>query len=187
MSMLARVPRSRTTKDVDLAAQQAGDLAEAERLLSALVAADLGDHLTFRLIRSEPTGLGDNQPGVATRRFVYVCLDIHTDRQIDTMTVDLVVLAHTQSVDLHELRRAIAAKQALGGIEPFEHFEIPADWSRTYPTTAKGVPIAASFTATTAADIVAAFIDPVLGASAGDTAIWDPQELAWCAARARTR
>lgn len=253
MSMLARVPRSRTTKDVDLAAQQAADLAQAERLLSALVAADLGDHLTFRLIRSEPTGLGDNQPGVATRRFVYVCLDIQTDRQIDTMTVDvvvgpmpvgrpeviepanrlhlrrplvtypyrlypiadqiadkvcatmdtnypggkrssrvkdlvdLVVLTHTQSVDLHELRRAIAAKRALGGIEPFEHFEIPADWSRTYPTTAKGVPIAASFTATTAADVVAAFIDPALGVSAGGTAIWDPQELVWCAARARTR
>lgn len=245
MSMLARVPRSRTTKDVDLAAQQAGDLAEAERSLSALVAAGLGDHLTFRLIRSERTGLGDNQPGVATRRFVYVCLDIHTDRQIDTMTVDvvvgpapvgrpeviepanrlhlhrplvtypyrlypiadqiadkvcatmdanypggrrssrvkdlvdLVVLAHTQTVDLHELRRAIAAKQVLGGIEPFEHFEIPADWSRTYPATAKGVPIAASFTATTAADVVAAFIDPVLRVSARDTAIWDPQELVW--------
>src|SRR5690606_21840201 len=63
MSILARVPRSRTTKDVDLAAQQAGDLAEAERSLSVLVAADLGDHLTFRLIRSEPTGFGDNQPG----------------------------------------------------------------------------------------------------------------------------
>lgn len=251
MSMLARVPRSRTTKDMDLAAQQAGDLAEAEQSLSALVAADLGDHLTFRLVRSEPTGLGDNQPGVATRRFLYACLDIHTDRQIDTMIVDvvvgpipvgrpeviepanrlrlrrplvtypyrlypiadqiadkvcatmdtnypggkrssrvkdlvdLVVLAHTQSVDLHELRRAIAAKQALGGIEPFGHFEIPADWSRTYPTTAKGVPIAASFTATTAADVVAAFIDPALGMSAGDTAIWDPQELVWCGARAR--
>lgn len=245
MSMLARVPRSRTTKDMDLAAQQAGDLAEAERSLSVLVAADLGDHLTFRLIRSEPTGFGDNQPGVATRRFVYACLDIHTDRQIDTMTVDvvvgpipvgrpeviepanrlhlrrplvtypyrlypiadqiadkvcatmdtnypggkrssrvkdlvdLVVLAHTQSVDLHELRRAIAAKQSLGGMGPFEHFEIPADWSRTYPATAKGVPIAASFTATTAADVVAAFIDPALGKSAGDTVIWDPQELTW--------
>ena len=37
MSMLARVPRSRTTKDVDLASQQAVDLAEAERALADLV------------------------------------------------------------------------------------------------------------------------------------------------------
>ena len=87
VSMLARVPRSRTTKDMDLAAQHAQDLNEAEQSLSALAAADLGDHLTFRLIRSEPTGLGDNQPGVATRRLIYACLDTDTDRQIDTMTV----------------------------------------------------------------------------------------------------
>jgi len=66
LSMLARVPRSRTTKDVDLAAQDTVDLDEAERALSALVAVDLGDHLTFRLTRSIPTGLGDNQPGVQT-------------------------------------------------------------------------------------------------------------------------
>lgn len=58
LSMLARVPRSRTTKDVDLAALHAADFAEAERALAALAAADLGDHLTFRLIRSTPTGLG---------------------------------------------------------------------------------------------------------------------------------
>ena len=64
LSMLAWVPRSRTTKDVDLAAQHAGDLTQAERMLSALVAVDLGDHLTFRLVRSMPTGLGDTQPGV---------------------------------------------------------------------------------------------------------------------------
>ena len=62
MSMLARVPRSRTTKDVDLAALHASDLAEAERALTALVEVDLEDHLLFRLIRSTPTGLGENQP-----------------------------------------------------------------------------------------------------------------------------
>jgi hypothetical protein len=53
MSMLARVPRSRTTKDVDLAALRASDLAEAERALAALAAADLGDHLTFRLLKRQ--------------------------------------------------------------------------------------------------------------------------------------
>ena len=40
MSMLARVPRSRTTKDVDLAALRASDLAEAQRAVAALAEAD---------------------------------------------------------------------------------------------------------------------------------------------------
>jgi hypothetical protein len=91
LSMLARVPRSRTTKDIDLALHQAADLGRAEQALSALVSADLGDHLTFRLVRSLPTGLGDTQPGVETRRLVYACLDIDHDAQVDTVAVDVVV------------------------------------------------------------------------------------------------
>ncbi|MBB5791811.1 nucleotidyl transferase AbiEii/AbiGii toxin family protein [Jiangella mangrovi] len=211
------------------------------------MAADLGDHLTFRLIRSEPIGLGDNQPGVTTRRLVYACLDTDSDRQIDTMTVDvvvgpapvglpevvepanrlhlrrelvthpyqlypvtdqiadkvfatmdttypggkrssrvkdlvdLVVLAHTQRIDLGELRRAIDAKQTLSGIEPFGHFEIPTDWTRTYPATAKGVPIAETFSAATAAHVVATLIDPALN-RCPNTATWDPGELTWSTA-----
>lgn len=246
MSMLARVPRSRTTKDVDLAAQQARDLVEAERALTELVAVDLGDHLTFRLIRSAPTGLGDNQPGVATRRYFFACIDVDHDTQIDTVTVDvvvgpppvghpevvepanrlhlrqplvtypyrlypmadqiadkvcatmdtnypggkrssrvkdlvdLVVLAHTQSVDLRELGAAIAAKRILSGIAPFEHFDIPSDWTRTYPTTAKGVPSAEAFTSETAATLVAAFIDPAID-NTSNTGTWNPLKLAWSA------
>lgn len=202
MSMLARVPRSRTTKDMDLAAQQATDLAEAERALTELVEVDLGDHLTFRLIRSTPTGLGDNQPGVATRRYIFACIDVDHDTQIDTMTVDVVVgpppVGRPEVVEpanrLH-LRRAlithpyrlypvadqIAAKRAISGIEPFEHFDIPPDWTRTYPSTAKGVPSAASFTAETAAALVATFVDPALDKSS-NTATWDPQALTWIAA-----
>lgn len=91
MSMLARVPRSRTTKDVDLASLRAADLAEAERALAELVDADLGDHLTFRLVRSNPTGLDENQPGLATRRCIFACIDVDEDTQIETVTVDVVV------------------------------------------------------------------------------------------------
>lgn len=247
MSMLARVPRARTTKDVDLAAQAASGLAEAERALTGLVEVDLGDHLTFRLIRSVPTGLGDNQPGVATRRHIFACIVVDHDLQIDTVTVDvvvgpppvgrpeivepanrlhlrrplvtnpyrlfpvadqvadkvcammdtnypggkrssrvkdlvdLVVLAHTQTVALPELRAAIAAKRAISGIKPFEHLDIPADWSRTYPPTAKGVPSAETFTAETAAALAASFVDPALDNSS-DTATWDPERLEWVAA-----
>jgi hypothetical protein len=91
MSMLARVPRSRTTKDVDLAALHASDLAGAQTALAALAEADLGDHLAFRLVRSTPTGLGENQPGVATRRYVFACIDADYGTQVDTVTVDVVV------------------------------------------------------------------------------------------------
>ncbi|MFI5624795.1 nucleotidyl transferase AbiEii/AbiGii toxin family protein [Nocardioides sp. NPDC051685] len=95
MSMLARVPQSRSTKDMDLASERASDLAEAEAALSRAVAVDLDDHLTFRLIRSTSTGLGENQPGVATRRYVFACIDTGDEytpeTQIDTVQVDLVV------------------------------------------------------------------------------------------------
>lgn len=247
MSMLARVPRSRTTKDMDLASQAAPDLVEAERALAELVDVELGDHLTFRLIRSTATGLGENQPGLATRRCIFACIDVDHDTQIDTVQVDvvvgpppvarpevveptnrlhlrrplvthpyrlypvadqiadkvcatmdtnyrggkrssrvkdlvdLVVLANTQTVDLDELCAAISAQRALSRIEPFQHFDIPADWIRTYATTAKGVPSAESLTAATAADLVASFVDPALDKSS-TTRTWDPDKLTWIAA-----
>lgn len=247
MSMLARVPRSRTTKDVDLAAQGAADHSEAERSLAELVDVDLGDHLTFRLIRSTPTGLRENQPGLATRRYIFACIDVDHDTQIDTVhvdvvvgpppvgrpevvepanrlhlrrplvthpyrlypvadqiadkvcatmdtnypggkrssrvkdLVDLVVLAHTQTVVLEELHDAIAAKRVTSGIRPFEHFDIPDHWTRTYPTTARGVPSAESFTAETAAALAASLVDPALDKSSNN-GVWDPDNLAWVAA-----
>ena len=226
LSMLARVPRTRTTKDVDLAAPHAADLHGAEQALSALVAVDLGDHLTFRLIRSIPTGLGDNQIGTETRRLIYGCFDVDNDSQVDTVTVDVVVgpeptgtpeivepanrlllarplIAHsyrlfpvtdqiadkvcaTMSTNYAgnkrssrgELRAAITTKLAISGMEPFHHFDIPADWKRTYPATAKGVPLAQTYTAETAASLVARFIDPAL-TNDPEPAEWDPHELQW--------
>lgn len=244
LSMLARVPRTRTTKDVDLAAPHAADLHGAEQALSALVAVDLGDHLTFRLIRSISTGLGDNQIGTETRRLIYGCFDVDNDSQVDTVTVDvvvgpeptgtpeivepanrlllarpliahsyrlfpvtdqiadkvcatmstnyagnkrssrvkdlvdLVVLAQYQTIILGELRAAITTKLAISGMEPFHHFDIPADWKRTYPATAKGVPLAQTYTAETAASLVARFIDPAL-TNDPEPAEWDPHELQW--------
>lgn len=248
VSMLARVPRSRTTKDVDLASLHAADLAEASRALSALVAVDLGDHLTFRLVRTAPTGQGNHQPGVATQRLTFACFDVHEDSRVDTITVDvvvgsaptsrtevvepanrlhlrrplvthpyrlypvvdqiadkvcatidttypggkrssrvkdlvdLVVLAHTQSVELTELRVAIEAKRVLSAIAPFAHVDIPEDWDRTYPATAEGVPTAEPYTAATAGELVARFIDPALDKSSNQ-AFWYPTELAWSTTR----
>lgn len=91
MSMLARVPFSRTTKDVDLAAGGADGLAEAEAALSRAVDIDLGDHMMFRLIGSAPTGLGQNQPGGLTRRYTFACIDTDSDTPRDQVNVDVVV------------------------------------------------------------------------------------------------
>lgn len=238
MSMLARVPAARTTKDVDLAAERAADLEEAAAALVRAVEVDLGDHITFRLTRSTPTGLGENQPGVATRRYFFTCIDSQTDREIDTVQVDvvvgpapvgrpemvepanrlqlrwpvvtypyrlypvvdqvadkvcatmdtnypgglassrvkdlvdLVVLARTQKVDRDELRVAIATKQALSKIEPFEQFEIPADWARSYPKMAAGVPGARDLSSAEAGAFVAQLVDPALGPASA--AVWVP-------------
>jgi len=92
--------------------------------------------------------------------------------------VDLVVIAHTQTVYLDELRAAIAAKRNLSRIGPFEHFDVPAEWIRTYPATAKGVPVAESLSTPTAADLVASFVDPALCGRL-NPAVWNPQKLAW--------
>ncbi|MFE6510299.1 nucleotidyl transferase AbiEii/AbiGii toxin family protein [Nocardioides sp. NPDC057764] len=91
VSMLARVPQSRTTKDVDLAAAGVADLKEAETALARAVDVDLGDHITFELSHSAPTGLGENQPGVATRRYFFNCVAVDSGRTIDTVQVDVVV------------------------------------------------------------------------------------------------
>jgi hypothetical protein len=92
--------------------------------------------------------------------------------------VDLVLIAHIQTVDLNELRVAIAAKRDLSRMGPFEHFDVPAEWIRTYPATAKGVPVTESLSAETAGSLVASFVDPALG-KCSIPAGWDPQALAW--------
>lgn len=91
MGLLARVATARTTTDVDLAVVVAADLVEAEVVLARAVDVDLGDHMTFRLIGSQRTGLGENQPGVLTRRYAFACIDTDTDTVRDRVHVDVVV------------------------------------------------------------------------------------------------
>jgi len=90
VSMLARVPRARATKDVDLASS-AADLEQAEESLKRCVDVDFGDHVLFRLTGRRPTGLGDSQPGVATRRLMFTCYDAANDHKIGDAPVDVVV------------------------------------------------------------------------------------------------
>ncbi|KJQ53839.1 nucleotidyl transferase AbiEii/AbiGii toxin family protein [Microbacterium sp. SA39] len=77
-AMLARVPRSRATKDVDLAAVAATDLDAAQDALELAASRDLGDHVSFQLTASRATGRGENQPGVLTRRLVFTGQDATT-------------------------------------------------------------------------------------------------------------
>lgn len=51
---------------------------------------DLDDHIRFDLTSSRPTGKGDNQPGVETRRLVFTCHDTTTGRRVGDVPVDLV-------------------------------------------------------------------------------------------------
>ena len=61
-AMLARVPHTRATRDVDLAVSS-GDLDEAQAALERAAGRDLDDHLRFELTGARDTGRGDNQPG----------------------------------------------------------------------------------------------------------------------------
>lgn len=90
-AMLARVPRSRSTTDLDLASATAADLDQAQAALQQAAARDLGDHLRFELATIRPTGRGDNQPGVHTRRMVFHCLDAQTGKKVGQIPIDLVV------------------------------------------------------------------------------------------------
>jgi len=89
-AMLARVPHTRATKDVDLAVSS-GDLDEAQAALERAAGRDLDDHLRFELTGARDTGRGDNQPGVQTRRLRFSCLDAQTGRKVGEIPVDVVV------------------------------------------------------------------------------------------------
>ena len=89
-AMLARVPTTRSTKDIDLAAA-GSDLDEAQRALQDVARHELGDHLRFELTAIRETGRGDNQPGVQTRRLLFSCLDAQTGRKVAVVPVDIVV------------------------------------------------------------------------------------------------
>lgn len=87
----------------------------------------------------------------------------HIDLAPETAT-DLAdcCVAHTQLVGLRELRTAITAKRLVSGMAPFDRFIIPAEWATTYPATAKDVPSAESYSAETAALLVARMVDAAL-------------------------
>lgn len=89
VSMLARVARSRSTKDVDLAVTTITDPDEAITDLARLAARDLGDHLRFQLVNTRSTGFGDHQPGVQTRRALFGYYDAAANHKIGEVPIDV--------------------------------------------------------------------------------------------------
>lgn len=90
-AMLARVPKSRSTKDLDLAATTIADLDAAQDALEAAAGRDLGDHIAFTLTGARETGQGQNQPGVQTRRLTFTASDQTTGRRLFDVPIDVVV------------------------------------------------------------------------------------------------
>lgn len=86
-AMLARIPDTRATKDLDLGTDQ--DLDEAIRDLELRAQTEFGDHLSFELVRTVDTGRGSNQPGVRLRKAVFVTRDAQTGRNLGEVSVDV--------------------------------------------------------------------------------------------------
>ena len=100
-AMLARVPLTRATKDIDLA-YPVNDLASALPALEASASRDLGDHLAFSLTATRQTGLGDNQPGVQTAHVTFTAADAESGRRVGDLQIDVVVgpppVGHVETV-----------------------------------------------------------------------------------------
>ncbi|MFF2053437.1 nucleotidyl transferase AbiEii/AbiGii toxin family protein [Leifsonia sp. NPDC058194] len=85
--MLARVPDSRSTRDIDLF-RTGYTAAESLERLRELAAVDLDDHFTFTFVSSEAIAAGDNQPyldGVRVTFETYIGA-----QSVGTVKVDLV-------------------------------------------------------------------------------------------------
>jgi hypothetical protein len=225
--LLARVPSTRATLDIDLYRGGYG-LGDAVEDLRRLADRDLGDHFRFVYIGHRAVLVGDEQPytdacrvefdtyiGAQQKRRIgvdlstgagltaeptitapasaldlprlamfeyrlYPVADQIADKVCATMQrygdrpssrekdlVDLVVLAVTQDIDGTALTRAITTEISRRGMDPFEHFDVPAEWGPAYERLANRVPYCADVRRIEAArDLASALIDPALNGTA---------------------
>lgn len=100
--MLARVPDTRGTKDIDLATS-AGSIDEAEEALINAASYDLGDHVYLEHVSSKPIIEADTQPDVTGRRVMFALIDAQKGKLIHQIPVDLVVedgiVGHTDLIN----------------------------------------------------------------------------------------
>ena len=92
---------------------------------------------------------------------------------------DLVVIAHTQSVDASALGRALASESDRRGIALPTMFAAPdaPGWRTGYARVARDVPVLAERDLDAATLTVKRFLDPVLGGDASGT--WSPDRQRW--------
>jgi hypothetical protein len=92
--------------------------------------------------------------------------------------VDLVLITRTQTVDAHDLRKALVSEYAYRKLAIPTTVTLPSpDWIGGYTAVARSVPTLEIVDANVAVDIVRKLIDPVLDSSAKGT--WDPHKLQW--------
>lgn len=92
--------------------------------------------------------------------------------------VDLVLIATTQSVNAHDLRRALVSEYAYRNLETPTTVTLPSpDWIAGYAAVARSVPTLDIVDANAAVDIVRKLIDPALDGTARGT--WDPHKVRW--------
>ncbi len=121
--LLARVPDSRATKDVDLVTTEK-ELDEAQEALIEVAQRDLGDHVEFHFKSSQPTGGGENQPNVQARQVTFACSDADNGRWIGDVKVDLAVeQAPVGTVDISHPRNRLNLPKELPS-HPYRLFPV---------------------------------------------------------------
>ena len=93
--------------------------------------------------------------------------------------VDLVVFAHTATVDATMLATALFSEVERRGLTVPERIAAPAgrDWSSGYAGVARGVRVLPERDLSSALVTVGRFIDPILLRTVGG--LWDPETLRW--------
>lgn len=87
--MLATIPGSRNTKDVDIASPER-NLDESIQRLALTANRDIGDHLVFELTNERSILEGDNQPHVAGKNLTFTARVAQTRKPVGRIALDLV-------------------------------------------------------------------------------------------------
>lgn len=173
----------RVSFEVYIGAQSRGviniDLATGAGLTAPVTVAEPVNRLSLPRLASYPYRLYPLVDQIADK--VCAVVELHNGRASsrEKDLVDLAVIALTQHVDRASLSHALAVESRRRRMDPITSFAIPSSWGPGYAKLARRVPYLETYaTSTAAAELVAAFLAPVLIEGA-NPATWNPQELRW--------
>lgn len=184
-SILARVPSTRSTKDIDLYREEFG-VERALEDLRRLATIDLGDHFRFEYVGHETSIGADRQPYTDGYRVTFNIFigvankgSLHIDLAVGAGMTDLVVFAVTQDMNGDALSFALETERRRRRMEPLSAFVVPSIWGAGYVKLSRAVPHCSDYrTVAVAADLVSQLIDPALtGQASGRN--WAHKELRW--------